>query len=533
MKKKNVVWVNGDAEKNILELLKEKNEYLNAPCNGSGNCGKCRVRLLEGVSEPTAREKNLLTKEELAEGIRLACQTIPKQECRLQILNRQHSECDSEDQILNAVSLSVQKKAVVESEAVLEKKTVTGHKLSGQEYGIAIDIGTTTIAAALIELTTGENVAVQTAINHQRAYGADVISRIKASVEGNGKQLQQLIQKDLKEIISGLLEHGRAAKQQVKRVVIAGNTTMCHLLSGYPCDTLGKAPFCPVDISLQRKTCREVLGTEELMADIFLLPGISAFVGADIVAGIMACGMLEREDYTLFLDIGTNGEMAVGNRDGLFVTSTAAGPAFEGGNISCGIASVAGAIDKVEINYPYTKVHTLGEKSAIGICGTGLIETIYELLRNRIMDEHGTLGADFIEEGYPLVKNQIFLKQQDIREFQVAKAAVRAGIERLLEWSGVCGKDIARVCLAGSFGCHIPVEKAIGTGLLPEELKEKILPEGNTALEGAKQFLLYQDSEKLERIIALTKEIKLATDTEFQDKFLQYMDFENGRNYLK
>lgn len=512
MEKKDVICVDGGTGKNILEIFKEKNKYFDAPCNGSGNCGKCRVRLLEGAAEPTEREKRLLTKEELAAGVRLACQVIPEQECSLLILGEQHLETDTESQLLNAVSSNVQ------------SQTAAGRK-SGQEYGIAIDIGTTTIAAVLTELSTGKNIAVETMVNHQRVYGADVLSRIKAAAEGKGEQLRQIVREDLKQIINALLKSAPVEKKYIKRIVIAANTTMCHLLLGYTCDTLGKAPFCPVDISLQRRTAKELLKTAELEAEVTILPGISAFVGADIVAGIMACKMQEKEEYSLFLDIGTNGEMVVGNREGLFVTSAAAGPAFEGGNISCGAASVPGAIDKVEIRFPYTRVHTLGEKAAIGLCGTGVIEVVYELLKNRILDRNGTLTERFLEEGYPLIENKIYFSQKDVREFQMAKSAIRAGMEQLLEGSGIKKEDIKNVYLAGSFGCHIPVEKAVGTGLLPKELTEKMKPAGNASLEGAKQYLLYQETAKIEKIISLAKDRKLASDKGFQEKFLQYMSF--------
>ena len=501
------VLVQGGTGKNILTILKEKNKYLDAPCNGNGSCGKCKVQLLEGGTEPTEQEKRLLTKEELADGVRLACLTIPSKDCVLLIPE------DSEEILTGSRMTGFSENSCFTS------STATA------DLGIAIDLGTTTIAAVLVELSTGKNIAEATGVNHQRAYGADVISRIKAAVEGNGKKLQQIVQDDLIEIMNHLLAETKVEKTSVKNIAIAANTTMCHLLLGYPCDTLDKAPFEPVDILLQKRSCMEVFGTEDFQAEVTILPGISAFVGADIVAGIFACEMQEKEEYSLFLDIGTNGEMAVGNKNELFVTSTAAGPAFEGGNLSCGVASVPGAIDKVEICFPYTKVHTLKDAPAIGICGTGVIEAIYELKRNRILDENGTLVDRFLEDGYPVVEQKLYLKQQDIREFQMAKSAVRAGMERLLEWAGISKKSLKNIYVAGSFGCHIPVEKAVGIGLLPEEFKERVQPVGNTALEGARQYLLHQKHDKLDKIVSLAKEIKLATDKDFQEKFLEYLNF--------
>lgn len=521
MEEKKAFYMPGGMEKNLLELLKEEKVYLDAPCNGSGNCGKCKVQLIEGVTEPTERERKLLSEEELTAGIRLACQTMPVRECRGILLNSQE-EILTESAVLEECMQSDKQKQRQAVKDVEQRVSVT-------DYGIAIDIGTTTIAAVLVNLATGKNAASETGVNHQRAYGADVISRIKASVEGNGRQLQQILQEDLRKLMECLLETAGIPKSHVKRIVIAANTTMCHLLLGYSCDTLGVAPFQPVNIKLQKKNCREVFGIADWQAKVTILPGISAFVGADIVSGLLACRMQEKEEYALFLDIGTNGEMAVGNKDVLFVTSTAAGPAFEGGNISCGVASVPGAIDKVEILFPYARIHTLGDKNAIGLCGTGVIETVYELLRNRILDENGTLAEQFLEDGYPLVKNKIYLKQQDIREFQVAKAAIRAGMECLLERSGIPKEKNSKVYLAGSFGCHISVEKAFGIGLLPKRLKEQIQLVGNTSLDGARQYLLGENEACVETLASMAKEIRLTTDAEFQEKFLQYMGFTSDK----
>lgn len=519
--KKRSILVQGGTQKSLLTLLKEKNEYLDAPCNGNGSCGKCKVQLTENLIEPTEQEMRLLTKEELAGGVRLACQTRLLQDS-IVLLPENIDEMIAEN---TATVPDVSGQFSTDMQQGKATQAAPNAQLCKNDLGIAIDLGTTTIAAVLVELSTGKELAAATGINHQRAYGADVISRIKASVEGSGRKLQQIVQTDLLQIINELLLDVKAEKKQLKRMVIAANTTMCHLLSGYPCDTLGKAPFTPVDIRLQKRSSREVFETEEFQAEVTILPGISTFIGADITAGIYACGMQEKEEYSLFLDIGTNGEMAVGNKHGLFVTSTAAGPAFEGGNLSCGMASVPGAVDKVEICFPYTKVHTLKEKAALGICGTGVIETVYELKRNRIIDANGTFAEQFIEEGYPLVKGRISFSQQDVREFQMAKAAVRAGMERLLTWSQIPKEALTNIYLAGSFGCHIPVKKAIGIGLLPAELERRIQTVGNTALEGAKKYLLCEQQGQLEQITSIAKELVLAADCEFQEDFLAYMNF--------
>lgn len=419
-------------------------------------------------------------------------------------------------------------------------------------YAIAIDLGTTTLAFALVNITSAQVLHTVTLLNSQCKYGADVLSRIQASVEGKKDELRECIQKDLCTGIDRLLEECKLiAKNEktnpIERVVIAGNATMIHLLMGYDCSTLGVYPFTPVNTELISGTTEAILGYNRWDIGIAttILPGISAFVGGDIVSGLYALDMAEQEEVNLFIDLGTNGEMALGNKDKILVTSVAAGPAFEGGNISCGTGSVAGAICSVDIecnpvngNYN-VNFKTLQDKPPCGICGTGVIETVAELLKNEIIDETGLYRDDFFESGFLLAKTagvnpasdmeqseKVIFSQKDIREFQMAKAAVHAGIDILTTQYGVKTDQIKKVYLAGGFGFNLNVKKAVSTGLLPGELYDKVEVVGNTALGGTVRFLTDREKKgKVQKIKTISQEIVLANNGDFNAKYLQFMAF--------
>jgi uncharacterized 2Fe-2S/4Fe-4S cluster protein (DUF4445 family) len=261
-------------------------------------------------------------------------------------------------------------------------------------------------------------------------------------------------------------------------------------------------------------------------ANIVVLPGISAFVGADIVAGILSTGMDESSGITMLIDMGTNSEMVIGNRDRFLVTSAAAGPAFEGGNISCGMAGVPGAVSHVSIAKNGAEVfcETIGGQKAAGICGSGIVDVISELVRTGMVDENGTLCEPFFTDGFPLTE-QVRITQEDIREIQMAKSAIRAGIETLVKEYGVAYEEVDTLYLAGGFGRKMNVASAAGIGLLPPELADRVVPVGNSALEGARRYLEKDSRERIARIRAAAKEVNLAMHPEFNERYLQYMFF--------
>lgn len=507
----------GSKDESLLQLLVKNDIYISAACGGAGKCGKCKVRFVANPTEITPDDKVCLSEEELNAGWRLSCLAYPETDCIVEIVSGDESDFE------------------IVSDYQDQKKNVDS--ITEDAYDIAIDIGSTTIAINLIGKTSKEVCRTYTTINKQRAYGADVISRIQASVDGKGKELQESVQRDLLEGIAAVVEEEGIQPSQVDRIAIAGNTTMGHLLMGYSCESLGVFPFTPVNIGTIRVSFEELFGTMAAPesgfenAKIILLPGISTFVGADISAGMLACDMDKTDGPCLLVDLGTNGEMAIGRAGRYMVTSTAAGPAFEGGNISCGMGAVKGAICGVTIKDGEVSVETIGDKPAIGLCGTGVLETVFELLQDEIIDETGVLDDDYFDEGFELAKTpegeSISFTQKDVREIQLAKSAVRAGLETLLLRFGVTYDDIDKVFLAGGFGYRIDLEKSIGIGLLPEELREKIVAVGNSSLGGAGKYLLEEDAPaRIEQMMKECEEVALSTDKEFIQFYTDYMFFE-------
>lgn len=510
-------------QKNLLEMLQEKNEYISAPCNGNGICGKCIVRYKSGATEPTKQDREFLSEKQLEQGYRLACQSYPTEEYKVEI-----PELEETIEVLSQWENQ-------RTEEILKNTAEgTAEKTENALYGICIDIGTTTLAALLVNLETEADCQTAVSVNHQRAYGSDVLSRISASNSGKKWEIQRCIRQDLQKLIRELLQKEKITEQQIQRIVIAGNTTMCHLLRGFSCETLGVAPFLPVDLSWMEGSAADFLGMKELDTKVVILPGISAFVGADIMAGIAKMNMHRSEGYHLLLDIGTNGEMVLGNCRHMYVTSTSAGPAFEGGNISCGMAGIPGVISHVFMEETgKAGFQVIGEtdgenkkkQQAIGICGTGMIDLVYELRKHQMIDEHGTYSDLYFDTGYELA-GKVKFTQNDIREIQMAKAAIRAGVDILVKKAGIAFDEVDDCYLAGGFGTKIDIKKAAGIGLIPKELEVKTIPVGNTVLAGTKEVLLGRISkDELEKIQTMADVINLAEENDFEELYLSYMDF--------
>lgn len=539
--------------KTLLRILQEKKEYISAPCNGNGTCGKCIVRYKSGATEPTRRDREIFSEKQLDEGYRLSCQSyptgmyeveIPEPEETMEVLSK-WEKADTERFAETQIQAPADVKA---SGSIQDKETVEGmaEKTENAIYGICIDIGTTTLAALLVNLKTEKECQTAVSINHQRTYGADVLSRIDASNNGKKWEMQRCIRQDLQKLIGELMEKERIHAKQITKIVIAGNTTMCHLLRGFSCETLGVAPFEPVDVSWMEGSAAEFLGMKELDTKVVILPGISAFVGADIVAGIAKMNMQKSEKYHLLLDIGTNGEMVLGNSNQMYVTSTSAGPAFEGGNISCGMASVSGAISHISMNEAgEVQLEIIGQKNIeqknsvwrnhnlennskmqpIGICGTGIVDLAYELRKHGIIDENGTFSDAYFDTGYEITEKVKFT-QKDMRELQMAKAAIRAGLDILVKKAQIIYKDVEHCYLAGGFGTKIDIRKAAGIGLIPEELANKTTAVGNTVLAGTKEVLTGKITmAEMGKIQRMTTVVNLAEDKNFEELYLSYMNF--------
>ncbi len=515
-------------DESLLDAMRRQGIPYYSDCGGRGSCGKCKIRMISGTTDLSPEDIKRLSVEEQREGYRLACRVFPGGEL--------------------AIELGAYEERI---EAVVSAKDISPYYPSKQniveEYAVAIDLGTTTLAFQIVNCHTGEILASLSSINPQRRLGADVISRMKASNDGKREQLRQLILESLLEGIDQLSKEASIPVEKLHHITIAGNTTMIHLLMGYSCEGLGKYPFQPVRIGKtqeefsvffgevwrQRRSLTEENAVDEQVgAEVTVLPGISAFVGSDIVAGLGLCGFDHRKEICLFLDLGTNGELAIGNRDRLLVTSTAAGPAFEGGNISIGMGSVPGAISKLSLREGKLYTETIRGQKPIGICGTGVIELCSELLTGGIMDATGLLREDYFEEGFPIYQEdgkQLRFLQRDIRELQLAKAAIRAGIELLIKSFGCTYEAIDTVYLAGGFGFVLPIEKAVHIGLLPEQLKEKMVAIGNSSLAGASRYTIDQEfPDRLDKLAEMAQEIHIANQEEFQELYIQHMNFAPG-----
>ena len=484
----------------ILQALQARGEYILAPCGGNGTCGKCRVRFVQDPPTPSQADRKVLTEAEIADGVRLACRTAAVQGAVIEI------EAGDEKQMDVASGFTLD---VASGRVPVQRDIVDGEKDTeeGGTIAAAVDIGTTTIAMSAVDIGSGRILGTSTGINHQRSWGADVISRMEASNQGKGALLQKSIRADL-----DLLREELGLAQDA-RMVISGNSTMEHLLQGLSCETLGVAPYTPVDISLHE------------YENMTILPGISTFVGADIVSGIVACGIDQSEEICILVDLGTNGEMAIGNRNRIISASTAAGPAFEGGNIGCGVAGIPGAVSSVEITDGEARVETIGGLPPVGLCGTGVLETVYELLKEELVDEAGLLDDEYFDDGFPVAEGIVFTNK-DVREVQLAKSAVRAGLEVLLEEYGADYDQIGKLYIAGGFGQKINLEKAVGIGLLPEELLDRMVPVGNSSLAGA--VMAACDPSVLERMRAVgenAEETALAENPLFSDLYMDNMFF--------
>lgn len=465
----------------ILDFLRENNICLDAACNGLGICGKCKIKI--GNLKTFEGERKVLGDKDIAAGYRLACM---------------HSvdECDKET-ILKDIKESTG--SVVLTESFMPK---VSHTNICDKYGIAIDIGTTTVAMELIDLSNAAIIAKASEINSQIAFGFDVMSRIAYTMENvDGLfKLQKSIVNTLNMLIDKLQADTGKVGEDIAEITVAANTVMCHILLGESVEGLGKYPFSPV-FTKSRSVAASDIGIKS-DAKVTTLPHISGFVGSDIVAGVYAGGLCKDNKNVLFIDIGTNGEMVLKSGDKLLATSCATGPALEGMNISCGMRAGEGAIDNFCIDGNKLSYTTVGNKEAVGICGSGVLAMVRELLKNNIINGRGAIDVEKLKKAYdfiafdksdkPFIKisDDIYFTSKDIRQVQLAKGAILSGILALVSKAKLELKDISKVYIAGQFGKYISVDSFFGVGLLPIEFFDKVEYLGNTALAGAYMALL-------------------------------------------
>ena len=570
----------------LLDVLRRQGLYISSPCGGRGTCGKCRVELRQGrvLAAGAAEETTAMTE---AGAKVLACRSWLTENCAVDVSAAQErgfaangdfaaTESDEIDTGFATLRFAppagdwdAGRSAVEEIRRGLARPlmfspkalrqvsywlgdalqtgqaaptaeqplflTVGGNRVAQARteeaatlYGIGIDLGTTTIALSLVDLLTGQVRKTVTVLNSQRQYGADVITRIQKGAAGFTTELQTCARTD---ISRGIQELCATATEAVVRVVIVGNTTMIHLLLGLRADSLGQFPFQPVSTASVELSSTELFGVSGLDCDVIVLPAIGAFLGADIVAGMMYCEMDVASEKALFVDVGTNGELAIGGKDGIICTSTAAGPAFEGANITWGTGSVAGAISCVDIRNGELVVQTIGDAPPVGICGSAVVDIAAVCLREGLLDHTGLFtSAELQNNGLTIARNQdgewIRFTQKDVREFQLAKAAIRSGLELLVQEAGCGWADIGRVYLAGGFGARIDVANAVAVGLFPVELQDRIQPVGNAALGGTVRYLLSrQRREAVDVLKRSARVIDLSQHPQFNDLFLSHLQF--------
>lgn len=461
----------------LLEALRERGISPEDCCMGIGNCGRCRVRYLEGIPLPETVERRFFSPEELRDGMRLAC------------LHRVSAPCRVTVEFVQAPQIQIVTETGFPS---------TGESAAGAEllsaYRIAVDLGTTTIAMQARDAEDGRVLAEWKQMNPQRRYGSDVVSRIRAAEAGQAGMLKACVDKALAEGLRSLT--GTCGRLPRPEIFLAGNSAMEHLLAGLPVDGLGRYPFSPVTLKEQKVRIGGRQGMETDRYDLTMLPGISAFVGADVLAGILAVGMHRKQEMCLLIDLGTNGELVLGNRDRLFCTATAAGPAFEGRS---------------------------------GTEGTDMIAVIGELLEAGILDETGLLAEPWFSAGIDWERRElpgkcVHVSQEDVRAIQMAKAAVFSGICMLMRACGIGAEEIGQVWLAGGFGYFLDVQKAVQIGLLPSSLAERTKAVGNTSLAGAFLYGWRGGREEAARIRRICTSVNLAEQDGFSEMYLSHLN---------
>ncbi|HTY57660.1 MAG TPA: ASKHA domain-containing protein [Bacteroidota bacterium] len=466
------------------------------PCGGRARCKGCRVRVLEGSIPVTAEQARILSRSELDAGWRLAC------------------HCLAEDDL--TLELAQWEAAILSDEAPFSFTPRSG-------LGVAIDVGTTTLVAQLLDLRTADVLAVTTALNAQAKHGADVMSRVGYAVnEKKQEVLTRAIRTQTGAMIEDLLRRGKAGADALTDVVLVGNTVMHHLFCGIDCTPLSHYPFEPEQDGMIAFSPGD-LGWKS-GGRIRFLPCLGGFVGSDILAGVLAVNLHRSDTPLCLIDLGTNGEIVIGSKRGLLCCSTAAGPAFEGARISMGMRAATGAIAEVAPGEGGGfACKTLGDVRPRGICGSGLVDAAAVLLdAGRI-----TSGGRFTNrEESIMLAEPVALTQTDVRELQLAKGAIAAGVRILLAKSGLTGDDIARVYLAGAFGNYVNTASARTIGLVNFP-SEKVVPSGNTALRGAKRAL-FDEPGAYDALAGSVRHIALDSDGDFQDVYVEEMGFPSG-----
>lgn len=592
-------------QSNLLDVFREYHVSLESACGGRGTCGKCKIQIISGeVSSPTGEELSFLSPQELQSGFRLACfvriqgnlivklvenpkktrivtsgylpdfrvkPVIRKQAFLLSkpTLEKNLSYLDVLSAALN-LNLSIVNPTVLQELAKLlpTKEVLTAvmanDELMGLErgdtvsecFGVAIDIGTTTVVASLVNLNTGQEIGSTSALNPQTEYGLDVLSRITFTRQhDNGLiLLHEGIISCLNNLIKRLCELYGVAKERIYELAVAANSTMMHLLFNVHPASLGHAPYTPIFSGAQECSALMLGFRVSPWARLYCLPGVSSYVGADIVAGTVVAGLDQTAQNILFIDIGTNGEMVLAKGGELSACSCAAGPALEGMNISCGMRAAEGAIEGVQIDGEGVHLHVISQTDSeqsepCGLCGSGIIDAISEIVRIGLVESSGRLktraklvdnaGKSHLTELLPedeqkrrvvlartKAHEDVFLTQSDIRQVQLAKGAILSGIYALAERLELDLQDLDEVIIAGGFGAHVKTASLIGLGLVPAELSHKVRYIGNSAKAGALMCLLsHEVRTRMERVAKQINYFELSADPDYERLFTKCLSF--------
>jgi uncharacterized 2Fe-2S/4Fe-4S cluster protein (DUF4445 family) len=412
-----------------------------------------------------------------------------------------------------------------------------------ESYGLVVDIGTTTLVVSLVDLGEGKELAVASALNPQSNHAQDVLSRIRYASEAKGlEEMRKGVIDEINRLTRQTAEEAGLSQKRIYETVLSGNTCMLHLAAGVDPASLGRYPYTPLLTGGEYRDGAAMGLDIAPFGIVYLPPVISAYVGADITSGILATRLYEERKTTLFVDIGTNGEMAIAREGRLWSTSTAAGPAFEGMNITFGMRAGAGAIERFDIAADGdVKIGVISDTDATGICGSGLLDIVAELVTAGVIAANGRfvsvqsasvpeqLKERFVEKNGKtvfLITDKVWLTQKDIRQVQLAKGAIRAGIQLLLRHTGMTETAVEKVLIAGSFGYHLRAESLVAIGLLPPEFKDRIEFVGNTSKTGGETFLLNRDSrDEMVRLVHEVEVVELANCQDFDKVFIAALPF--------
>ena len=515
----------------ILQAARTAGIDIDSPCGGAGTCGKCRV-LVDGSHV-------------------LACQTevlhdlfvYPAPRTKTGTMQILHEGAQLETELLPAVSkiydhVNNRTKVCFEGGGIGFE---TGNT-ANQVFGASVDIGTTTLVVSLVNLLTGETVAEDSALNPQGMFAQDVLSRISyASETGGLETLFSEVTNAINTLLRAVAEKADVKTSHIYEVVYSGNTCMLHMATNVSPESLGVYPYTPVVTGGNCVPAGRLGLIVSPFGRVVLPPILSAYVGADITSGILTVGLHKKKGTTLFIDIGTNGEMVIARNGKLIATSTAAGPAFEGMNIECGMRALNGAVESFDVGPDgIVRVGAIGNDAANGICGSGLVDIAGELVRWGVVTPRGRFTNDISLLPDELagrlrqhnnrlvfyVDGDVYLSQKDIRQIQLAKGAIRTGIECLLDRVGVESDQVDDVLIAGSFGYHLRARNLIAIGLLPQEFNNKVRFVGNTSKTGGEALLRnYRLRNELNSIVEQAEVVELANTENFQNLFVRSLSF--------